>query len=103
MPSIAAAAPASPRTGESGTSKPPTLTEAARLFEGILLQQMLRLADRPISGERMLDGGSAGRMYRELFLERVARLASERGVFGVARLLEAGISAPDGDATGGGR
>lgn len=77
--------------GGAGAESGPSLREAARAFESLLVQQMLRQADRPLAGERWLDGGPAGRMYRELFFEEIAKLAARRGRFGVATLLEGGL------------
>lgn len=77
------------RAGAVTDRKPetPELARAARQFEGLLLQQMLRFAETPISGESLLDGGSAGRMYRSLFYEHVAEISSRRGGLGIADLL----------------
>lgn len=67
--------------------KKPDLASAARQFEGLLLQQMLRFAETPIAGPSLLDGGSAGRMYRSLFYEHVSEISARRGGFGIADLL----------------
>lgn len=66
----------------------PDLARAARQFEGLLLQQMLRSAETPIGGgEPLLDGGPGGRMYRSLFYEHAAELSARRGGLGIAELL----------------
>jgi len=70
----------------------PDLPTAAREFEGYLVGAMLRIGTRPLSEESPLDGGSGGRMYRELFYEEVARLASRGSGFGIADLLANGTS-----------
>ncbi len=49
--------------------------EAAREFEAFLLHRMLKSATRPVGGPHLLDGGPAGRLFRDLFLEEAARLA----------------------------
>ncbi len=77
---------------------PPTARSAAVEFEAYLLGSMLRQSTRPLWGDTPLDGGSAGRTYRELFYDQVARIAAERNAFGLARLL--GDSAP-ADGAGG--
>lgn len=66
----------------------PSLAEAAKRFEAYLVGEMLRMAhDSPLASG-LLDGGSAGRMYRELQLQEIARLATEHGGFGIAEQLE---------------
>jgi Rod binding domain-containing protein len=59
----------------------------AREFEALLLAEMLRAGGRPIGGRSLLDGGSAGRMYRDLFLQEVAQRAAARGGVGIADAL----------------
>ena len=73
------------------------LAQAAREFEGYLGGAMLRLGSKPLGGESLLDGGSAGRMYRELFYEEVARLAAQGTGFGIADLLRQGVREPQGE------
>ena len=65
------------------------LTEAARAFEGLLLGTIQRTAARPLGGEHLLDGGSAGRMAREMWLQELASLAVRNGGLGLAELFEA--------------
>lgn len=65
------------------------LAEAARAFEGLLLGTIQRTAARPIGGEHLLDGGSAGRMAREMWLQELASLAVRNGGLGLAELFEA--------------
>jgi Rod binding domain-containing protein len=52
------------------------LQTAARDFEALLLHQALKSGTRPLSEGGLLDGGSAGRLFRDLFLEEAARLAT---------------------------
>jgi Rod binding domain-containing protein len=66
----------------------PDLASAAREFESYLVGAMLRQGTRPLFGETPLDGGSAGRMYREQLLDEVARVATFGNGFGVGDLLE---------------
>jgi len=77
----------------------PDLQTAAREFEGYLVGVMLRIGTHPLSEESPLDGGSGGRMYRELFYEEVARLASRGPGFGIADLLADGASHTAGGET----
>ena len=69
-----------------GETPPPA--RVAREFEALLLSQLARQLSQPLPGTRPLDGGSAGRMYREQFFQQVTRLAAERGGFGLAEALE---------------
>lgn len=78
----------------------PTPVEAARAFEALALERLLEPASRPLFGEGLLDGGSAGRLHRQLFLAEVARLAAERGALGLADALAPGLTRGD---EGGGR
>ena len=78
------------------------LREAAGAFEGLLLGAVLRHANRGLGGSGLLDGGPGGRMYRELFLDEVARLAAGRGALGLGRLVEEGARAkPHGEGEAG--
>lgn len=65
------------------------LREAARDFEALLFKQFLKSAFQPIGGPSLLDGGPQARIYREQYLEEVARLAARRGSLGLAKLVEA--------------
>ncbi len=62
--------------------------EAARAFEAHYVGQLLKTGTKPVTGEGYLDGGPAGRMYREMFYQELARIASQRGGFGVADAIE---------------
>ena len=62
--------------------------EAAGRFEALLLGTLLRAGTRPIGGKALLDGGSAGRMYREMLFEELARKATLQGGFGLKQLIE---------------
>ena len=68
--------------------------KAAREFEGLLLGTIQRTAARPIGGEHLLDGGSAGRMAREMWLQELASLAVRNGGLGLADLFETSASSP---------
>ncbi|MGH0033737.1 MAG: hypothetical protein ACQGVK_01775 [Myxococcota bacterium] len=85
-------------SGPGRTPPETTPAEAARQFEAYLLHQMLKTATRPIAGRHLLDGGSSGRMFRDLFLEEVSRLAVEGRGLGVVRSLDSPeASGGDGD------
>lgn len=84
----AALSTSGPISSEGAVPRAPELAEAAREFEGFLVGALLRVGTRPVAGPTPLDGGSAGRMYREMLYQETARLAAARGDFGVASLLE---------------
>ena len=75
----------------------PAPAAVAREFEALLLGELSRGLSRPLPGTRPLDGGSAGRLYRERFFQQVARLAAERGGFGLAAALERQLTSRIGD------
>lgn len=60
---------------------------ALRTFEAYFLGEMLRIAT-PKSESGLLDGGQAGRMYREHFHQELARIVAENGGIGIADSLE---------------
>ncbi|MDJ0866943.1 MAG: hypothetical protein QNK03_12595 [Myxococcota bacterium] len=67
---------------------PPSLAGTAkREFAALLLEQLARPAAEPVFGETPLDGGAAGRTYRQLFLAEVSRRAAARGELGIGSLL----------------
>lgn len=73
--------------------------EAAHRFEALLLEQLLEPLTK--SGNEVpgwVDGGSAGRMARELHVAELARIAADRGVLGVEKLL-VGAAGSEGDAS----
>lgn len=63
------------------------LAEAASAFEGLMVGSIQRAAAKPMGGEHPLDGGSAGRMYREMWLQELSALATRDGIFGLEKLL----------------
>lgn len=65
-------------------SKPegPKTANAVREFDAYFLAQILKSAQAE-GEEHMLDGGSAGRMYRDQFFDEMARFVAKQGGFGV--------------------
>jgi Rod binding domain-containing protein len=59
----------------------------AQEFEALLLAELMKTASTPLGVSGILDGGSAGRLYREMFLEQVARMSAARGGFGLGSAL----------------
>ncbi len=83
-------------------SEKPEPAAVAREFEALLVGELTRQAAKPLPGTRPLDGGSAGRLYREQFFQEVARLAAARGGLGIAAAIErqiGGGGARSGDAS----
>ena len=68
--------------GEAGTQ------EAARRFEALLLEQLLApLTKSSDAVPAWVDGGSAGRMARELHVAELARIAADQGALGIEKML----------------
>lgn len=74
----------------------------AREFESHLLGEVMKLGSRPLVESTLLDGGSAGRMFRDYFYQEVVRKASQNSGFGIATQLEAEIVRVDGRGASGG-
>ena len=72
--------------------------EALREFDSYFLAQILKGAQAS-SEEHLLDGGSAGRMYRDQFYQEVARVMAKQGGFGITeQLRDAFPKAPSRDS-----
>lgn len=69
-------------------AKKPDAEKATREFDAYFLSQFLKSAGSA-SEEHMLDGGSAGRMYRDQFFDEIARILAEHGGMGVSQQLAA--------------
>ncbi len=67
--------------------------QVAREFEALLVGEMTKIASKPLFGESVLGGGSAGRMWQELYMEQVVRAGAGR--FGIVDSVLA--SMPGGD------
>jgi Rod binding domain-containing protein len=55
-----------------------------REFEALLLAELMKTASKPLPISGILDGGPSGQLYREMFLDEVARLSAARGGLGLA-------------------
>lgn len=78
-------------SGPSPTSEHAQLAEAARNFEAIFLRQMLSAA-RDSSIRSDLFGSNGSDTFRQMRDDAFADIASERGVLGLADLIEAQMS-----------
>jgi len=57
---------------------------AAKEFEAMVLNEMMKAGNKPLMGESLLDGGSAGRMAREQFYSQLAIEATRGAGLGLA-------------------
>ena len=64
--------------------RPIDADRVAREFEALLLAELMKTASKPLPLSGILDGGSAGQLYREMFLDEVARISAARGGLGLA-------------------
>jgi flagellar protein FlgJ len=71
------------------------LAAAAKQFEAIFIRQMLGAARKASFGEGLF-GGQAMQTFRQMQDEKFADIAAERGAFGMAKLIEAQLSAQAG-------
>ena len=65
--------------------------KVAREFEAMLVGEMMKQAGKPMLGEGLLSGGSAGRMWQEMFLDQIVRDGG--GSFGIAGVVERELGA----------
>ena len=65
-----------------------TRTRAAQEFEAMILNEMMKIANKPPFGETPLDGGSAGRMARDQLYAQLALEATKGRGLGLARELD---------------
>ena len=67
------------------------LTAAARQFEAIFVRQMLSAARKTDFGDSMF-GSEAMGTFRQMQDDRFAEIASQRGAFGLAKMIEAHLA-----------
>lgn len=76
------------------------LAGAARQFEAIFVRQMLAAARKTdLGGADELFGGQGMDTFRQMQDERFADLAADRGMLGIARLLEGRLAPASSAAT----
>lgn len=66
---------------------------AAEEFEAMVLGELMKSGNKPLMGETMLDGGSAGRMAREQLYAQLALEATRGGGLGLSASLMADTNA----------
>ena len=62
--------------------------QAAGRFESMLLGQIFQSAAKPMFEDSLLSGGSAGRMFNEMFIQTLAEGAVRDSGLGIASLIE---------------
>ena len=68
------------------------LAAAAKQFEAIFVRQMLSAARKTdFGGDKLFDSQAMG-TFRQMQDERFADIASERGAFGMAKMIEARLA-----------
>lgn len=89
-------APARPGTaprrvlGEEETAK---IQDTAQQLESLLLYQLFKQMWASIPESDLLPAGNAGKIYREMWLEKIAEESSGAGGIGIARLVEQQLTA----------
>lgn len=90
-------------TLEAMAANPSTIdrAEVAREFEALLLAQVWKGALASTGTSKLLDGGSAGQMYREMFIDEVMRRMPATHGLGLAERVVAKLdsAAKSTDAT----
>lgn len=66
----------------------------AQEFESMLLSEVWKDALSAGETQTLLGGGSADRMYREMFVDEVVRRVAKEGGFGLAESLERRMAEP---------
>lgn len=86
------ARPAPPATGPSASAE--ELRQAAQAFEAIFVRQMLSAArSADFGGEEAVLGGPGLEQFTAMRDEHFAEIASQRGTFGMAAMIERQLAA----------
>ena len=99
-PTMAPALASLPMQAPTAPTAKEDLCRTARAFEAIFVRQMLSAARKASFGESLF--ASQGQdTFRQMQDERFAEIAAERGVFGIAAMLERHLAAQPGATPGG--
>lgn len=79
---------------------PSAVGRVAREFEALLMGELWKSAAKPLGFSNLLDGGQAGRMYRERFFQEAARAAVESRPSAVAIAIQRRLEASQDAGTG---
>ncbi len=90
MTAIAPSTPLAP-AAPAATPQREELARAARQFEAIFVRQMLAAARKTDFGDQLF-GGHGMDTFRQMQDDRFAEIASERGAFGLAKVIEARLA-----------
>ena len=88
------------RLAASGRNSPEIALEAARQFEALLVEQLLRTMREAVQQEKQDEESamSGGETYLEIAEQHLAQAIAARGGFGIARLIARGLG-PAGATT----
>ncbi len=64
------------------------VAEASRLFEALLLRQILRQTQHPVILSTFTDDSATAGLYRDLFCEHLAEAIARSGALGLAQTLQ---------------
>ena len=80
--------------GNSHLTEEQKIGEAARLFEAVLLRQILENSQKPVFVSKFTDQSTAAGIYRDLVTNQLADSISKSGAFGLAKTLEQQFQRP---------
>ncbi|MGV3757345.1 MAG: hypothetical protein ACO1QS_18350 [Verrucomicrobiota bacterium] len=88
----AAQLPLEKLAGNATLSEGQKVGEVSRLFEAVLLRQILAHAQKPLFGGSTASGGTAGSIYQDLVVNSLADQISQSGLVGLGRSLAPQLS-----------
>lgn len=91
---------ARPAAASDASAKHDALIGAARDFESWFVAHWLQEASKPMLGETALDGGQAGRMYRDEWQSELARHATAGRGLGFADAIVRNVERGNHDGSG---
>ncbi|RMF69079.1 MAG: hypothetical protein D6740_09950 [Alphaproteobacteria bacterium] len=77
--------------------KPRTAHEAARQFEAVFLQQMLKPMFASVGRDPLFGGGAGEEIYRDFLVDALARALAKAGGIGIAKAVEGEIATLRGE------
>lgn len=70
------------------------VAEASRLFEALLVRQILRQTQQPVIVSSLTEESAASGIYRDLFCEHLAEAIARSGTLGLAQTLQQQLLPP---------
>lgn len=100
IPGISASVPLERLATTTALTEEQKVAEATRLFEAVLLRQILSEAQKPVIRSALTDNSFAAGVYRDLTVAHLADAISRQGGLGLARELAAQLhrAAPNAEA-----